>query len=60
MVAGVVLDGEESGGMTLRRMLGKLSAAEVRERVCSGCATTNETVGGREWLYLAKRSFQRI
>lgn len=31
---GIVLDWEGSGGMALRRMLGKLSAAEPASRVC--------------------------
>lgn len=46
--------------MALRRSSGNLSAAKTGERVCWGCATTNEmAAGGRELLCMAKGRFQR-
>jgi hypothetical protein len=46
--------------MALRSMLGRLSAAEGRGRVCWGTATTNETEGGSEFLCMAMGYFQRV
>jgi len=59
MAVGIVLDWGGSDGMALRRMLGKLSAAEA-SRVCWGSATTNETEGGCKFLRMTMGCFQRV
>lgn len=46
--------------MALRNMLGRMSAAEARGRVCWGSATTNETEGGSEFFCMAMGRFQRV